>query len=397
MISFAWANELAAMGHRVVLASRGERDSVRAEGAGRMLPREVVDLSMPYRPSLNEIIRLSARRLPSAAIRIGTGWVTRDIRRMEAVGFLPHAVVVVGPALVGALDILQRAWKTQLLPVVMFVPYDSVYLSLLRRREHDRGLRAVWNGIQRHLWRSAERDLFCRSDACVLVTPTDAKSVAREWERVDGLHVVTNGVDTGYFSPVTGEERRDTVSLSGNLWAADTDEAVHWFLREVWPEVRRQKPGAVAELVGRDPSDALREIAPFVPGVRLIGSVADIRPYVGLAAVYVLPVRSGTGIKNRMLEAMALQRAIVATSTAAAGTQAEAGLHFRLADEPLVMANEIVHLLNSPTDRTKLGRAARALVERAHSWRTAAREVERILVAEIRHRTVRESTNPELE
>ena len=143
--------------------------------------------------------------------------------------------------------------------------------------------------------------------------------------------------------------------------------------------VRKQIPTATLTIAGRNPSQHLQEVAAQIDGVQVTGRVADIRPYIRRAAVYVVPLRIGSGTRLKIFEAMAMGKAIVSTTLGAEGLPVTSGLDIVLANDPASFAQSIARLLQDRSERRRLGLAARALVEERYSWRSVASIFEAVL------------------
>src|SRR5207245_871635 len=143
--------------------------------------------------------------------------------------------------------------------------------------------------------------------------PAELGSVAREDPRPPGrIRVITNGVDLEYFQP-TGETKETGCLFVGALDYLPNVDGISWFCREVWGEIRRRHPEARITVVGRQPTAAVRRLA-HLPGIEVIGQVPDVRPYYAQAAVVVAPLRLARGVQNKLLEALAMGKALVASS-----------------------------------------------------------------------------------
>jgi glycosyltransferase involved in cell wall biosynthesis len=150
------------------------------------------------------------------------------------------------------------------------------------------------------------------------------------------------------------------------------EDAVKWFVKDILPLIRRQRPDATFQIIGRNPTDAVRQLAE-VHGVEVTGFVEDFRPLVARASVYVCPLRAGSGMKNKTLEAMAMGKAIVTTAEGASGIGGNDGIEYALADSAEAFAARVCQLMSSPAERARLGTAARSLAAARYSWeRTGA-------------------------
>jgi glycosyltransferase involved in cell wall biosynthesis len=120
-------------------------------------------------------------------------------------------------------------------------------------------------------------------------------------------------------------------------------------------------------LVGRRPVTAVHRLAE-VPGVEVIGQVPDVRPYLARSAVAVVPLRLARGVQNKVLEALALRKATVASPQSLAGLKAEPGVHLLSASSPQEWIEAVLRLKKNPALRQQLGRAGRRYVEENHHW-----------------------------
>jgi sugar transferase (PEP-CTERM/EpsH1 system associated) len=196
------------------------------------------------------------------------------------------------------------------------------------------------------------------------------------------VHVVPNGVDHEFFAPgvlaqAPAVEPQTLVFTGAMDYYANVD-AVTWFATEVLPRIQAEVPGTRLCIVGSRPAPQVQALARR-PGVVVTGFVDDIRDWYARAAVCVVPLRIARGIQNKVLEALAMGRPVVASSPAAAGLGARSGEELRVADDPADWAREVVDLLRAPQAAAALGAAGRRFVEREYVWDTAMRGLEALL------------------
>jgi sugar transferase (PEP-CTERM/EpsH1 system associated) len=215
--------------------------------------------------------------------------------------------------------------------------------------------------------RSYEARMSPRYDMNIVVSPDDGHTLAA---RVPGVRtaVVPNGVNVEYFTPDPTQETPALIYTGGMNMFANRD-AVTYFLDEIWPLIRKRMPDTKFFAVGQDPPKELLAYAGRDPNVVVTGFVDDIRPYVRKAAVYVVPLRVGGGTRLKVLDAMAMGKAIVSTSIGCEGIAVKPGQHLMTADTPETFAQATITLLGDRVRRLSLGRAARDLVERRYAWR----------------------------
>jgi polysaccharide biosynthesis protein PslH len=286
------------------------------------------------------------------------------------------AAIVVAPSQ------LRVAEHLRALCPVIFVPYDSVPL-VARSRRSRRGTVAerARAAIETPLWTRVERRRYPALDAVVFVAEADAAEASRGWaEDARGrLRVVPNGVDAHHFHPGVAADGRFDLVFTGNLWTMESVMAAEWFVREVLPRARSVQGDATLLLAGRSPRPALARLAAADAGIQLRPDVPDIRPHIAAGDVYVCPMVSGSGVKNRLLEAMSMGRPIVATGGCAAALGLRSGEEVVVADDPDAFAGAVARLLQDPAERQRLGSAARRSVLERFSWEAAVANVEEIL------------------
>jgi sugar transferase (PEP-CTERM/EpsH1 system associated) len=180
---------------------------------------------------------------------------------------------------------------------------------------------------------------------------------------------VPNGVDLDYFRPAP-PAREPRCAFVGALDYRPNVDGACWFCHEVWPRLRRTHPGARLSLVGRRPVRAVRRLA-ALPGVEVVGQVADVRPYLARSAVAVVPLRLARGVQNKVLEALAMARACVASPQALAGlvgAGVRPGTHLLSASSADEWVEAVGRLLDDADLRQRLGAAGRRHVEARHRW-----------------------------
>jgi glycosyltransferase involved in cell wall biosynthesis len=155
------------------------------------------------------------------------------------------------------------------------------------------------------------------------------------------------------------------------------DDGILFFAKEILPRIQQEIPAATLWVVGRRPSRQVQALAS--DHIRVTSAVEDIRPYVARGAVYVVPLRSGSGTRIKIFEAMAMGKAVVSTTVGAEGLPVKNGRDILIADEPAAFAASVVRLLCDPAEAHRIGREARLLVESNYSWEAVAETFEPIL------------------
>jgi len=201
------------------------------------------------------------------------------------------------------------------------------------------------------------------------------------------MRVIPLAVDTRYFSPGSASPNGKRLVFHGNLSYEPNVEAVLEFTNFIFPEIAKTNPGLEFLVVGSSPSQPIRDLA-AANKFKLIPSPDDLRPYVQEAAVYVCAMRLGTGMKTKLLEAMAMEKPIVAYPEAVEGIEGANEKNISVAENRQDFINRVQSLLNSPEQRAEIGKEARSLVLEYYSWKSRASELEDLLL-ECKARTAR--------
>lgn len=245
-----------------------------------------------------------------------------------------------------------------------------------RRAQLERNpLKKLYLRAQAQKLEDAERAICHRFDVNTAVSESDA-AVLQAINPKAHFHVVENGTDTTYFqSAHIPEEPKSLIFASSMRWYPNIS-AIEFFLRDIWPLLKQQCPGIHLCLAGNLPPRSVVEWAAREANVSVVASPADIRPWLDRAAVSICPVVDGGGTRLKILDAMAMGKAIVSTSVGCEGLRVTHGENILVADRPQEFAGAIMRLLENDTLRRRVGAAGRALVERAYSWERIAARLE---------------------
>jgi sugar transferase (PEP-CTERM/EpsH1 system associated) len=214
--------------------------------------------------------------------------------------------------------------------------------------------------------REIEKSLPRKAQGVALTTQPEAELYRTIAPSMD-TRVITNGVDLEFFSAVDGNASKNTCVFVGAMDYRANVEGVVWFAREVWPTIKARVADARFQIVGRNPT---REVLSLgnVPGIDVIGEVVDVRPYVRAGAVSIAPLFVARGIQNKVLEAMAMGRPVIASPAAATGIHAQPGSELFCADSAADWQQTLLSLWADENRQRFLGTNARRFVERHHSW-----------------------------
>lgn len=180
--------------------------------------------------------------------------------------------------------------------------------------------------------------------------------------------VVSNGVDLSNFTLNTGE-RAKSILFSGHLGIYHNKLMAERLISRVFPVIRAQVPGVKLVIVGKDPSDSLRKLIAATDGAELHANVPSVAPYLQREGVFVHPQTVGSGIQNKLLEAMACGIPVVTTSVGAAGIDGLVrGVHAIVRESDEELAQSAVDLLQNATEATRLQMNGRKLIEECYTW-----------------------------
>jgi glycosyltransferase involved in cell wall biosynthesis len=247
----------------------------------------------------------------------------------------------------------------------IIVPYESFSLYLESAMQSLTGRARLMKKMELSIARRYERKMFNGYDQVVVLADADAQAL-RTLQPDLPLRVIPNGVDTNYFSPSGQDPDQPTLTFIGNYEYEPNVDAALRLARRIFPYVQHRVPGAKLLLVGRAPPAALRELAS--DSIQVTGPVVDVRPYLDRTLIFVSALRIGAGLKNKLLEAMAMQKAIVATPLSCDGIAVQHEQHLLIADSSDDIAKAVVRLVKDGDLRHRLGLAGRELVEKQYTW-----------------------------
>jgi polysaccharide biosynthesis protein PslH len=220
-----------------------------------------------------------------------------------------------------------------------------------------------------------ERRALSSATAVTGVSVADADQ-ARAWG-ARRVSVVDNGVDLEHFFPSSEGAAERAVFIGALDWVPNVD-AVQFFADEVAPRIEQLIPGFKTKVIGRKAPESLKTFLQGRKGIEFAGEVPDTRPHLNEAGMAVVPLRIGGGSRLKILEALAMGKAVISTSIGAEGLAVTHRKNILLADTPEEFAAAVAELAGSIELRRSLGSEGRALVERSYGWDALGQKAEKV-------------------
>jgi polysaccharide biosynthesis protein PslH len=213
--------------------------------------------------------------------------------------------------------------------------------------------------------RQLESRLCQQADGLMLVGDAETE-LFRKQQPGAPVKTVTNGVDLDYYRPVETNTVAGLAFVGAFDYKPNVDGAV-WFVEMIWPGLKAANAGLTLHLVGRNPAPAVQALARH-EGVIVTGSVPDVRPYVARAACVIAPLRIARGLQNKVLEAWAMGKPVVASPAAIGGFNPQTQPPALVARDTDEWHQQIQMLLNDEARQRAIGLRGRAYAERHHAW-----------------------------
>jgi sugar transferase (PEP-CTERM/EpsH1 system associated) len=251
------------------------------------------------------------------------------------------------------------------------IEYDILWRTTATERP---SVRKLYNWANYLKLRREERAAWQQFDGITLTSERDERLLRRD---APGKRtaVIPNAVDTEFFRPTGVPVEPDTILFFGAINYYPNTDGLLFFLDEVFPLVKRQRPAARLWIVGQLPPPAITRRA--ADDVIVTGLVDDVRPYLERAGVVIAPLRIGGGTRLKIVEAMAMGKPIVATHIGAEGLDVNDGVDLLLGDTAEDFAAQVVRALGDAGLAQRLGEAARHRAESRFSWHHAVDRLER--------------------
>jgi glycosyltransferase involved in cell wall biosynthesis len=263
-------------------------------------------------------------------------------------------------------------------PPALVLDEHNVEYDVLRQVARSGGAgidRRVYNALNWRKLRREEERAWREFDGVTVCSENDDRRVRASVPDARTA-VIPNAVDVDFFRPRPSDPPSDgrTVLFFGAIHYYPNTEGILHFLEHTWPLLAARHPQCRLKIVGPRPPPSV--LAHQSPRVEVTGFVEDLRPHLAEAAVVIAPLRIGGGTRLKILEAMAMGKAVVSTRVGCEGLAVTSERELLIADEPAAFAEAAGRLLDDPALARRVGRAAQALIEDHHSWTAAAAALE---------------------
>lgn len=267
---------------------------------------------------------------------------------------------------------LRQAPPGKKLPALVVDSHEIAY-DLARQFANAGGSlgRRFYAGANWRKLRREELGVYREADGVFLCSADDERRLLDQVPEATTA-VIPNAADVEYYQPRPTDPPPDgrTVVYFGLLSTIPNVDGVTHFVQDIWPHIAKAHPEARCKIIGGRPPPSLQALAG--PKVELTGFVPDLRPHLAEAAAVIVPLRLGGGTRLKIVEAMAMGKAIVSTTLGAEGIQAVSGRDIVIEDEPTAFASAVNRLLADPGLAARIGESARQLAVERYSWSGAA-------------------------
>ena len=220
-----------------------------------------------------------------------------------------------------------------------------------------------------------EHFIFDKFETKCIISEQDQKLIVHG--RNGEMKIVRNGVDLDFFKPMEQEKKYDLL-FTGNMSYPPNIDGVTFLIEEIMPLVWEVNPSIKVAIVGATPTNKVQRLA--AEQVEITGWVDDIRTYYASAKVFIAPMQIGTGLQNKLLEAMAMKVACITSSLANNALNAEDEKNILIANEPEEYRDCILNLLNDEVKRNAIAEESLDFVRKNYNWKSTTRELETLFL-----------------
>lgn len=350
--------------HVAALADNAEDAAVAREKMAPLCKSLTIEVRKASRPVA--LVQAVLRGEPVSNRLFRSAALARHVDDLVGSGGITHIVAFSGQMA----QYIPDGWTG---PVLMdFVDVDSAKFATYA--EQDKSQPLNWVHAREAVKLGAfEAEVARKVDASLFVSEAEAALFrAQSGLGADKVRAIENGIDTERFDPANqleavGIGEGPLAVFTGQMDYRPNIDAVRWFAKDILPLIRQRHPQAAFAIVGRAPTDEVRALA-SLPGLTVTGEVPDVRPWLAAADAVVAPLLLARGVQNKLLEAMAMARPVVASTAAAEGIDATPGEHLLVADGANAMADAVCSLFDDKAAAAAMGQAARARMIARYGW-----------------------------
>jgi glycosyltransferase involved in cell wall biosynthesis len=245
----------------------------------------------------------------------------------------------------------------------------------------SKGIQKLYQWLMYNIIRRYENK-YQKLEACITVTEDEREKLKQHFN-LKNIYVIPYGVDIEYFKPANGEEEFPSLMFVGNMKTKVNELAITYFCNEILPIIQNKIPNIKLYIVGKDPTEKILKLPS--DNIIITGYVDDVRPYYTRASIVILPIIKNVGFRTRLLEAMAMGKPVVATSTAIGGIDVTPNENIIITNNSKEFAEHVIQLLNDKNMRHKIGENARRLMEEKYSWKIVSEKFYEVLLNVIDH------------
>jgi len=282
-------------------------------------------------------------------------------------------------------------------PKLIFDAHNAVWTIVGRLAPNMPAIMRPLLKLEAHRVKRYEGRMVASFDRTLAVTEVDKQALLQAageagldpGQRQEKIAVIPIAVNTQQLSPVTRQPGSQNILTLGTLHYPPNADGIRWFLREVFPLIQQSQPGASLTIIGKNPPEDFIEFAEHSEGrIRVTGYVPELAPYLQKAAVMVVPVRAGSGLRVRILEAFARGMPVVTTSVGLEGIDARPGVDVLVEDDPQHFAAAGIEVIRNSELQTRLAINGRRLAESYYDWQVVLQRLDKVYQAIEKQRNV---------
>lgn len=343
----------------------------------KTVPQEHIDILKPYCKAI-KIVKPSQLSVGMSILRaffsidslqVSGYWNTKKIRREYSRFEKQQKPDVLFCQMVRTMEWVKKSKVPKLLDF-----QDCLSKNIERRMYKSKGLAKKILHFEFKMLRSCEYDSFDMYDEFTIISEPDREAIPHRQN--DNIKILPNGVDTSYYQPQETEKKYDLL-FCGNMHYKPNVDAALFLVNDVMPIVWKSNPNIKVAVAGTNPTKSVKQLASN--NVIVTGWLPDMREYYAQSKVFVAPMQIGTGLQNKILEAMAMKVPCITSALANDSLKAENGKQVLVAKKAQEYANYILDILGNETKATSLAEEGHKYVVEKYSWSKYSEDLETML------------------